>query len=140
VTEAERRNRLINWLEIVYSDVQQLLLNDYLFWEFQRVVDHNDEFLGASGLFTQFIAQAYAQSGAVGVRRHAKADDDSISILRFLREVRDYPEIVSVRTISAFMQERRAFTSSLVSMTSTALREWGPLMFRLRLLISRFEM
>jgi hypothetical protein len=95
VTEDERRNRLIDWLETVYTDVQQLLLNDHLFWEFQRVVDQNDEFLNASGLFTQFIADAYAQSAAVGVRRHAKVDDDSISVVRFLKEVRDYPGIVS---------------------------------------------
>jgi hypothetical protein len=95
MTEAERRGRLTNWLEIIFADLQQLLLNDHLFWEFQRIVDRNDEFLNASGLFTQFIAQAYAQSAAVGIRRHAKADNDSISVMRFLREVRDHPEIVS---------------------------------------------
>jgi hypothetical protein len=94
VTEIERRERLIEWLEIVFADVQHLLLNDHVFWEFQKVVGQNDQFLSASGLFTQFVAEAYAQSAAVGVRRHAKIDD-SISAVCLLREVRDYPELVS---------------------------------------------
>jgi len=72
-----------------------LLLNDHVFWEFQKVVERNDQFLKASGLFTQFIAQAHAQSAAVGIRRHAKADKDSISIMSFLCEVRDHPQTVS---------------------------------------------
>jgi hypothetical protein len=95
MTDADRRKRLINWLETIYADLQRLLLNDHLFWEFQEIVEQNDEFLKASGLFTQFIAAAYTQSAAVGVRRHAKSDKDSVSIVRFLREVRDHPQIVS---------------------------------------------
>ena len=95
MTETERRDRLIGWLDVVYVDVQHLLLNDHVFWEFQNVVKQNDQFLSASGLFTQFIAEAYAHSAAVGIRRHAKADKDSISIMRFLEEVRDHPQTVS---------------------------------------------
>ena len=95
MTEADRRARLINWLEIIYADVQHLLINDHLFWEFQKIVEGNNAFLEASGLFTQFIAAAYTESAAVGVRRQAKSHQDSVSIVRFLKEIRDHPETVS---------------------------------------------
>jgi hypothetical protein len=95
MTEAERRSRLIDWLDAVYADVQQLLLNDHLFWEFQKVVEQNDKFLSASGLFTQFIANAHAQSTAVGVRRQVKCGDDSVSVVRLLTEIQKYPELIS---------------------------------------------
>ena len=95
MTDAERLIRLIKWLETIYADVQQLLLDDHLFWEFQKIVEHNDEFLKASGLFTRFIATGYIRSAAIGVRRQAKSDKDSVSVVRFLCEVRDYPQIVS---------------------------------------------
>jgi len=95
MTDAERLIRLIEWLETIYADVQQLLLDDHLFWEFQKIVEHNDQFLKASGLFTRFIATGYIRSAAIGVRRQAKSDNDSVSVVRFLCEVRDYPQIVS---------------------------------------------
>jgi hypothetical protein len=31
--ERARRSRLIQWLEIIYADVQDLLLDDHIFWE-----------------------------------------------------------------------------------------------------------
>jgi hypothetical protein len=31
----------------------------------------------------------------MGIRRHAKSDRDSVSVVRFLGEVRDYPQLVS---------------------------------------------
>ena len=70
--EGDRRRRLIGWLEVIFADLQQLLLNDHLFWEFQGIVERNDEFLNASGLFTQFIASAYVQSATTGIRRQVK--------------------------------------------------------------------
>jgi hypothetical protein len=95
VTETERRDRLIQWLKVIYGDVQHLMINDHLFWEFQEVVHNNDRFKSASGLFTQFIATSYTQSAAVGVRRQAKLGDDSASAMRFLDELRKYPQLVS---------------------------------------------
>jgi hypothetical protein len=41
------------------------------------------------------MASAFVQATAVGVRRQAKASDDSISLCRFLKEVQKYPRLVS---------------------------------------------
>jgi hypothetical protein len=95
MVEVDRRTRLIGWLEVIFADVQQLLLNDHIFWELQEIVERNDEFLRASGLFTRFIASAYAQSAAIGIRRQIKANTDSVSIMRFLKEIQTYPDLVS---------------------------------------------
>jgi hypothetical protein len=92
---AERRARLIEWLEILHANVQQLLLDDHLFWEFQKIVEGNGQFQNASGLFLQFVAGGYIRSAAIGIRRQAKSDRNSVSVLRFLDEVRDYPHLVS---------------------------------------------
>jgi hypothetical protein len=95
MTEAERRARLIQWLEVILKDVQDLLLDDHIFWEFQKVVAANPNFLKSPGLFTQWMASAFIQATATGVRRQAKVNDDSISLARFLAKVEKYPDLVS---------------------------------------------
>lgn len=100
--ESERRVRLIQWLETICKDVEDLLLGDYIFWALQDVVDANPRFKAASGLFTQWIASAFIQATAVGVRRQAKADKDSVSLRRFLQEVKKYPTLVSRKHYMSF--------------------------------------
>jgi hypothetical protein len=95
MNEEQRRARLIQWLEKIYRDVQDLLIADYLFWELQKIVDDNPRFKDASGLFTEWMASNFINATAVGVRRHAKSGDDSISMKRFLDEVESYPALVS---------------------------------------------
>lgn len=95
MTEAERRARLIQWLEVIFKDVQDLLLDDHIFWEFQKIVAANPKFAESPGLFTQWMASAFIQATATGVRRQAKVNDDSISLARFLAEVEKYPNLVS---------------------------------------------
>ena len=93
--ESARRDRLVDWLEVVSRDVQDLLLDDHIFWELQEIVRRNPRFSTASGLFTQWMATAFVQATAVGVRRQAKADGDSVSLKRFLLEVQKCPSLVS---------------------------------------------
>lgn len=91
----QRRNRLIGWLETIRADVQDLLLDQHLFWELQAVIDANPRFAQEPGLFNQWMASSFVQATAVGVRRQAKFGDDSISLRRFLLEVRQCPTLVS---------------------------------------------
>lgn len=94
--ESAQRDRLIKWLQVVSRDVEDLLLDDHVFWELQDVVRRNPRFATASGLFTQWMFTAFVQATAIGgVRRQAKADDDSVSLRRFLLEVQNYPSLVS---------------------------------------------
>lgn len=92
---AQRRNRLIGWLEAIRTDVQDLILDQHLFWELQAIIDANPRFTQEPGLFNQWMASSFVQATAVGVRRQAKSGDDSISLKRFLQEVRKCPSLVS---------------------------------------------
>ncbi len=74
ITETERRDRLIKWLEDIYREVQQLLVNEHLFWELQKIVKENDNFKDASGLFTRWIADGFKNSSMIAVRRQVKLD------------------------------------------------------------------
>lgn len=91
----QRRNRLIEWLETIRADVQDLILDQHLFWELQAIIDANPQFAQKPGLFNQWMASSFVQAAATGVRRQAKSDADSISLKRFLQEVREYPSLVS---------------------------------------------
>ena len=109
MNETERRARLIQWLEIIFDDVQDLLLDDHIFWELQKVVQENPQFKESSGLFTHWMASAFVQATAVGVRRQAKASDESISLCRFLKEVQKYPRLVSREHYMSFYAGKEAW-------------------------------
>jgi hypothetical protein len=114
MNEAERRQRLVGWLEVIFADVQDLLLDDHIFWALQEVVAANPRFKNTPGLFTQWMVSSFIQATAVGVRRQAKGGDDSVSLKRFLLEVQTYPGLVS-----------RAHYISLFANSEAWLREAG---------------
>jgi HEPN superfamily AbiU2-like protein len=91
----QRRYRLIGWLDAIRADVEDLILDQHLFWKVQAIIKGNPRFTGEPGLFTHWMASSFAQASAIGVRRQAKSGDDSISLSRFLQEVRAYPSLVS---------------------------------------------
>jgi hypothetical protein len=91
----ERRTRLIGWLEVARTDVENLLLGCHIFEELQSIVRANERFGNASGLFNEWVALSYAQSATVGVRRHLKGGDGSVSLKGCLEEIKKYPELVS---------------------------------------------
>jgi hypothetical protein len=95
MNEQERRTRLIQWLETIFRDVQDLLLDDHIFWKLQKIVAANPQFRKASGLLTQWMASSFVHATAVAVRRQAKVDADGISLARFLAEVAKFPNLVS---------------------------------------------
>ena len=95
MTEAERRARLLAWLDIISKDVQDLLLDDHVYWELQKLIKANPTFQQRSGFFNQWMTSSFAQATAVGVRRQAKKGEDSISLARFLDEVKANRVLVS---------------------------------------------
>jgi HEPN superfamily AbiU2-like protein len=109
MTIEERRLRLIEWLEVITKDVQDLLLDQFIFREFQNIVKQNPQFARSPGLFTQWMASGYAQATAVGIRRHAKESKNSISLMRFLTEVKDNPELITRQNYIKLYQDKGAY-------------------------------
>lgn len=99
MTIDQRRLRLINWLDVITHDVQWLLIDQFIFYELQKIVRQNPRFAECDGLFTRWMASGFAQASALGIRRHAKykeqRDKTNISLLRFLTEVKNYPKLIS---------------------------------------------
>ena len=95
MNETERRIRLIEWLEFIFKDVQDLLLDNYIFWELQKIIEGNSQFKRAPALFNQWLTSSFVQATVVGVRRQIKVDGDSISLKCFLYEVYQHPYLIS---------------------------------------------
>src|SRR5580698_7069294 len=95
MTEAERRDRLIKWLDHIKREIEELLISEHLFWELQKIVTENDKFRDASGLFTRWIADGFRQSSMMAIRRQVKRNDASISLRGFLEEIKKFPALVS---------------------------------------------
>jgi hypothetical protein len=108
----ERRVRLIGWLEVARKEVENLLLRHHIFEELQSIVRSNNRFASASGLFNEWVALSYAQSATVGVRRHLKVGDDSVSLKRCLEEIQNYPELVSRDFYIAFFFDSPEWVTS----------------------------
>lgn len=112
MTIDERKSRLIEWLEIIQKDLQILLHNQHIFRELQKIVEQNPRFAKSSGLFTQWMASNYAQATAVGIRRFAKyneKDKDSVSLLRFLNEVKNHSDLITRHTHLELYQGEGAY-------------------------------
>jgi hypothetical protein len=107
--EAQRRDRLIQWLEVIFRDLQDLLIKDHIFWKLQDIVRGNPKFKHASGLFTRWMASVFIQSAAAAVRRQAKTNHDTVSLKRFLLEVQKYPGLVSREHYTRFFDGKKAW-------------------------------
>jgi hypothetical protein len=98
MTLDQRRARLSDWIEIIKSDVQGLLLDQFIFYELQKIVRDNPRFTESPGLFTRWMASGFAQASAVGIRRQARYDkryEDNICLKRFLVEIKNHPELIT---------------------------------------------
>jgi hypothetical protein len=89
------RRDLIRWLDRITADVQRLMAYEAQFSAVQGMVRRNRNFKGKPGRFNITLFDWYAQVGAAGIRRQLKDEQDSISLMRFLRIVKSHPGLVS---------------------------------------------
>jgi hypothetical protein len=95
MTLEERRNRAIDWLESIYKDVQDTIVDNHVFWEIQGIVKANIRLAETPSIFKQWMASGFVQAAALGVRRQADKADGCVSLHRLLLEIRAWPSIVS---------------------------------------------
>jgi hypothetical protein len=90
----ERRGRARRWLDLIRSDVRELLIDNYIFWELQEVWK-NRPLERLSGIFPRFVVNGFINSMVVGIRKQAKGGDHEVSMCRFIRELEKFPELAS---------------------------------------------
>ena len=93
--DQERLKRVLAWLDIIAAEVVELLINNYAFWQVQEVIRANKELQHAESVFFEWMVSVFAHSAAVGVRRQAALDDQSVSLHRLLVELQKYPHLVT---------------------------------------------
>lgn len=78
-----------DWSERIKDDLMQLINYQQIHDDFIDVVNANLEHIKANEgiLFCDFVRKCYGIQAAVGIRRHIKTDDDSISLMRLIDQI-----------------------------------------------------
>jgi len=95
LTMEERRNRLRTWLDRIQSNVTEAIINQHIFWEVQDIIRNNHELQDSSSVFYIWMGSTFVHSSVLAVRRQLDKDERSVSLLQFLLELKEYPELVS---------------------------------------------
>jgi hypothetical protein len=107
VDDLEILREWITQLGTVIGDVRSLLLSRHIFWEIQRIIEHNPK-TQTDGLFNRWMATNYSVSTAIGVRRHLDTDGRSLSLMRLLCVIEETVlERPSVLSREGFIQNYR---------------------------------
>jgi hypothetical protein len=93
MTVDKRRERAREWIDTIYSEVQNTVVDNHIFWEVQRIRSSNPRLSETGSVFWQWMIQAFAHSTAIAIRRQVKKDDQSVSLHRLLAEMRDFPDV-----------------------------------------------
>ena len=95
MTLEERRSRLNKRLDIIKENVTEAIINQQIFWEVQDIIRHNPQLRNTSSAFYQWMGSTFVHSSALSVRRQVDRDAKSVSLLRFLTQVRECPDLIS---------------------------------------------
>ena len=79
-----------DWCEKIKDDLMQLINYKQIHDYFIGVANANLEHIKANEgiLFCDFVRKCYGIQAAVGIRRHIKSGDDSISLMRLLEQIK----------------------------------------------------
>jgi predicted small secreted protein len=82
--------RWVTWADRIKKDLQGLVNNQQIFLRFNDIVQRNLEHIKQNEglLFCYFVANCYAGQAAVGIRRHLKIDDNSISLRKLMEQIK----------------------------------------------------
>lgn len=93
----ERDQKFKQWqecLDKIYSEIQGLLINRYIFLEVQKIIKSNPK-IQIGSAFYDWIGIIYPAAMVMGVRRQLDTRSDSISLARLLADIEKNPEILS---------------------------------------------
>ncbi len=100
VKDAYRFRKWNRWLDVIYADIQSLLVNRHIFQEVQAIIKANPK-LQVPSSFYEWMGVNHAASIAVGIRRQLDMDSRSVSLVRLLMELKRYPEVITRRRFVA---------------------------------------
>lgn len=89
-----RLKKWIRWLAVIKADVQQLLINQNIFWEIQELIRANERIQKPSS-FYKYLGDTYVSYATIGIRRQLKIDQSSISFSRLFADIAENPKTLS---------------------------------------------
>lgn len=83
-------DKWVQWLEKIESDIYDIVNNQQIYKYFINVVNANITHINANegSLFCDFVRQCYGVQAASAIRRHVKEGDESISLMRLLKQMK----------------------------------------------------
>jgi len=55
ISDKEKRATLVEWMKIIYSDVQQNITDNFIFWEMQDIIKNNQALAQTPSVFFQWM-------------------------------------------------------------------------------------
>ena len=80
---------------MIERDITDLVIDDHVFWQIQDLFKNNKELRETPSIINQWMASAFIQSTAIGIRRQTDKNPQSISFYRVLTELKAYPSLAS---------------------------------------------
>lgn len=82
-------NKWKTWCKTIEDDLMQLLDDKQIYESFIEMANANFGHIETNEgwLFCDFVQKCYGVQAAVGIRRHVKVDDDSISLMKLLKQI-----------------------------------------------------
>jgi len=90
----DKLNKWNKWLDIIYREIRSLVTFNRVFKDVINIIQNNPK-LNSQNIFYDYLFSSYASLILSGIRRQIKEDKDSISLLRFLNEIIESPQIIS---------------------------------------------
>jgi hypothetical protein len=93
----KKLEKWLKWLDIIKSEIRELVVAKHTFHEVQKIISDNPELHEANSFYRYFTNTHVSHVSHVvsGVRRQVKCDDQSISLARLLTEMVASPQILS---------------------------------------------
>ncbi len=83
------------WIDIIYWDIHNALsITRYVFREVKDIVESNLK-INKYNIFYEFLGSVYVRSALMGIRRHVKISEDSISLANLLHEICKHPKVLT---------------------------------------------
>lgn len=96
------------WLEKLTKEVRALAINEYVFWETQKIIRRNRR-LKVPSEFYGWMGRMYVAGMSMGIRRQLDSDTRSDSLFRFLNRLKGDPSLISRKHYrSLYPKEQKA--------------------------------
>lgn len=104
MTDDELFKQWEGWLEIIYTDIQELVIRRHIFWEVQKIIRANPRIQKPSSYYT-WMGSVYAAAASIGVRRQIDNGRHVVSFYRLLLEIQRKPGVLSRKRYVSLYKE-----------------------------------